>query len=115
MKPDVTPPIATPAETQWVEAELVRSLMRIAGNTQAVGILLIPVFIGVLYDDHQAVALVTWVICACAVAATRFSIIRKYVGEVGAAGSLAQLEFFRRYSALWPLSALVWGMSTLLF
>src|SRR3954466_1209391 len=109
MKPDVTPPIATPAETQWVEAELVRSLMRIAGNTQAVGILLIPVFIGVLYDDHQTAALVTWVICACAVAAIRFAVIRKYVAQVRALGSLAHLEFFRRYSPLWPASAFVWG------
>ena len=37
MKLDITPAIATPAEAQWVEAELVRSLMRTARNTQLVG------------------------------------------------------------------------------
>ncbi|MEJ6022089.1 sensor histidine kinase [Ramlibacter sp. PS4R-6] len=115
MKPDVTPAIATPAETQWVEAELVRSLMRIARNTQAVGVLLIPVFVGVLYDDHEAVALTLWAICALAVAALRFTVIRKYVHEVMAAGSRAHLQFFGRYAALWPVSAFVWGFSTVLF
>jgi signal transduction histidine kinase len=115
MKPDVTPAIGTPAETQWVEAELVRSLMRIARNTQAVGLLLIPIFVGVLYDDREALPLGTWAACALAVAAARFGIIRKYVREVMAAGARAHTAFFRKYALLWPVSAFVWGISTLLF
>jgi len=115
MKPDVTPAIATPAETQWVEAELVRSLMRIAQNTQPVGVLLVPVFVGVLYDDAKAGALLLWAACALAVAAVRFWVIRRYAREVMAAGSRAHLAFFRKYGLLWPVSAFVWGISTLLF
>ena len=115
MKPDMTPAIGTPAETQWVEAELVRSLMRIARNTQLVGVLLIPIFVGVLFDDNETVALTVWVICALAVAAVRFDVIRRYVLEVMAAGSRAHLVFFDRYALLWPVSAFVWGASTWLF
>jgi signal transduction histidine kinase len=115
MKPDIAPAIATPAETQWVEAELVRNLMRIARMTQLVGALLIPVFIGVLYDDDEPLALALWVLASVAVTAVRFSIIRKYVREVMAAGSRAHLAFFDRYRLLWPVGAFVWGLSTLLF
>lgn len=116
MKPDVvTPAIATAAETQWVEAELVRSLMRIARTMQAVGLLLIPVFIGVLYDDNEPLALSAWVFASVVVAAARFWVIRRYVREVMAAGARAHLAFFERYGLLWPVSAFVWGASTLLF
>ena len=60
MKPDIPPAIATPAEAQWVEAELVRSLMRTARNTQLIGLLLIPVFVGVLWNDATPGALLLW-------------------------------------------------------
>jgi len=115
MKPDITPAVGTPAETQWVEAELVRSLMRTARNTQLVGILLVPIFIGVLFDDNEMLALTLWSLCAVAVAAVRFTTIRRYVREVMIAGSRAHLAFFEKYRALWPVSALVWGASTMLF
>jgi signal transduction histidine kinase len=115
MKPDVTPSIDTPAEAQWVEAELVRSLMRIARTTQAVGILLIPVFVGVLYDDHSALALIAWAACAIGVAALRFAIIGRYVKEVVSLGPRANLQFFRRHALLWPASAFVWGITAALF
>jgi signal transduction histidine kinase len=115
MKPDMAPAIATPAETQWVEAELVRSLMRIARNTQLVGILLIPVIVGVLYDDNEPVALTVWTLAALTVAAVRFWVIRKYVRDVMAAGARAHIAFFDKHWLLWPLSGVVWGASTLLF
>ncbi|HUR88774.1 MAG TPA: histidine kinase dimerization/phospho-acceptor domain-containing protein, partial [Ramlibacter sp.] len=115
MKPDITPAIGTPAETQWVEAELVRSLMRTARNTQLVGVLLIPIFIGVLFDDNETLPLAFWALCAVGVAAVRFTIIRRYVRDVMIAGSRAHLAFFNKYRALWPISAFVWGASTLLF
>ncbi|HSI55027.1 MAG: sensor histidine kinase [Ramlibacter sp.] len=115
MKPDVAPPIATPAEAQWVEAELIRSLMRTARNTQLVGLLLIPIFVGVLWDDAAFTTIWLWGAVALAVAAARFAIIRKYVAGVIAEGALAHLAFFGRYRILWPISALVWGLTTLLY
>src|SRR6185369_10339370 len=110
MKLDIPPAIATAAEAEWVEGELVRSLMRTARNTQLLGLVLIPIFIGVLYDDAPAGALV-----ALAVAAARFAIIGKYVREVMIRDAAAHLAFFSRYRLLFPISALVWGSSTLLY
>jgi signal transduction histidine kinase len=115
MKLDVPPAIATPAETQWVEGELVRSLMRTARSTQLVGLGLIPVFIAVLWGDAIPGALVLWAVAALTVAVVRFAIIRRYMREVSAGDAVLHLDFFRRYRLLWPVSALVWGASTLLY
>ncbi len=115
MKPDIPLAVATPAEAQWVEAELVRSLMRTARNTQLVGLLLIPVFIGVLWNDARLGVLLLWGATAMAVAGARFWVIRKYVREVMNEGAGEHLAFFSRYRVLWSVSALVWGLSTLLY
>jgi len=115
MKPDVAPAVATLAEAQWVEAELVRSLMRIARNTQVVGLFLIPIFLGVLWDDATLPALAVWAVAAITVASARFAVISKYVAEVMAHGPAEHLAFFSRYRVLWPISALVWASSTLLY
>jgi signal transduction histidine kinase len=115
MKPDVAPAIATPAEAQWVEAELVRSLLRTARTTQVVGLLLIPIFLGVLWDNATAAALALWAAAALLVAAARFAIVRKYVADIMVQGANEHLAFFRRYKLLWPVSALVWGLTTLLY
>jgi signal transduction histidine kinase len=115
MKPDVPPAVANPAESEWVEAELVRSLLRTAQSTQLVGLLLIPVFVGVLWNDASWPVLALWVMSAIAVAAARFAIIRQYVGRVMAEGADEHRAFFARYRSLWPVSAMIWGLSTLLY
>jgi len=115
MKPDIPPAVPTPAETQWVEAELISSLMRTARSTQFMGVLLIPVFAGVLWDDAPFVLLLAWSLGALAVAAVRSWIIRRYVREVMAREPAEHLAFFRRYWIVWPAGAVVWGLATLLY
>jgi signal transduction histidine kinase len=115
MKPDVASSVATPAEAQWVEAELIRSLMRTARTTQLVGLLLIPIFLGVLWDNASLGALLMWASAALAVSAARFAVIRQYVADVMARGPAEHLAFFGRYRMLWPVSALVWGLTTVLY
>ncbi|HWI81857.1 HAMP domain-containing sensor histidine kinase [Ramlibacter sp.] len=115
MKPDLPAAVATPAEAQWVEAELVRSLLRTARTTQLLGLFLIPILIGVLWNDVSWGALALWSACALGLAVVRFFVIRRYVRDVLPHGSAAHLAFFARYRFLWPLSAIVWGASTLLY
>lgn len=109
------PDAGNQAEAEWVEAELVRSLLRTARTTQVVGLLLIPIVIGVLWNDVTWEALALWVLCAAAVALARFVVIRQYIANVMARGSAEHLAFFARHRLLWPLNALVWGASTLLY
>lgn len=115
MKPDIATAIATPAEAQWVEAELVRSLMWTARTTQVVGLLLIPIFVGILWDDARLPALGAWAVAALGVAAARFLMVRKYVSEVSTDDPAQHLAFFARHRFLWPVSAFVWGLATLLY
>src|SRR5688572_12989789 len=94
MKPDIAAAIATPAEAQWVEAELVRSLMRTSRNTQLIGYLLIPILVGVLWNSASPGALLLWSLAALIVASVRFVIFRKYVREVMPGGTAKHLDFF---------------------
>jgi signal transduction histidine kinase len=115
MKLDVPTAAESPDEAWWVEGELVRSLFQSARNTQLVGLLLVPVVLGVLYDDASTVALVLWTFATLAVAGARFAMIRQYVREVMSGDADRHLAFFRRYRVLWAASALTWGLTTLLF
>ncbi len=115
MKPDVAPAIATPAEAQWVEGELIRNLMRTARTTQFLGLMLIPMFLSVLWDDAWWATLALWGAFAMLVAGARFAVTRRYVDHVMRGDAAAHLAFFSRYRMLWPVSAFAWGLSTLLF
>lgn len=115
MKPDLPAAIATPAEAQWVEGELVRSLMRTQRNTQFVGLMLIPVFLGVLWTDAALGLLGGWAALATAAAALRFWVIRQYEIGVMHRGAGEHLAFFERWRFVFPSSAFVWGATTLLY
>ena len=115
MKPEIPPALATPEEARWVEAELVRNLMRTARSTQLIGLLLIPIFLSVVWNDATLPALLLWSLAAFTIAGTRYWIIARYVREAMAGGTDIILTFFHRHRVLWPVSALVWGLSTLLY
>jgi signal transduction histidine kinase len=115
MKPDIKPPISTPAEAQWVAGELIRSLMRTQRSTQLIGLMLIPVFVGVLWTDASPYALLAWAVLASLIAGVRFGVIRKYAREVMSAGAGEHLSFFARYRLIWPASGAMWGLTTVLY
>ena len=45
MKPDLPPAVATAAEAEWINGELIRGLMRTARSTRLVGLLLVPLLV----------------------------------------------------------------------
>lgn len=111
-----TLPAATPtAEAQWVEGELVRSLMRTQRNSQWVALLLVAVVVGVLWSDVAASRLAAWVLLGGAVACWRYWVLRRYDRAVVHQGTDEHLAFFRRYRLVWPASAFAWGLMTLLY
>lgn len=115
MNTDTLPAVATYAQQQWVEGELVRSLMRTARNSQFVGLVLITVVLGLLWDDASVGALAAWTVAALAISAARLWMLGRY-GQRAADGDAArQLDFLSRWRILWPLSAFVWGLATALF
>ena len=115
MKMETPPAPGTSAEAQWVAGELVRSLMRTQRTTQWIGPLLIAIIVAVLWGDVAPAALARWVAVAVAASALRFWVSHHYDRAVAQQPAGEHLAFFRRYRLVWPLSALVWGLTTLLF
>ena len=115
MNAETAPGRTMSQETHWVEGELVRSLMRTQRDAQWVGLVVLAVFVGVLYDDVPPSWLVAWVLSVIGLAACRMWVLRRYAREVVHAGPEEHIAFFRRYQLLWPLSAFLWGGSTLLY
>src|SRR4051812_36551414 len=115
MKSEIPPPATTSAEAHWVEGELVRSLMRTQRQSQWLPLSLMAVIVGVLWADVSPVLMTLWVVLGVAVAAWRYWILRRYQREVLHQGTDEHLAFSRRYRLVWPASALVWGMTTLLY
>src|SRR4051812_22677517 len=104
MKPVIPPAVSTPEEVQWVEGELIRNLMRTARNTQTAGLLLVPLFISVLWDDLPLAELALWAVLAIATALLRLGVIRKYMAETVNVSAPGQVAFFKRHSIVWPAS-----------
>jgi hypothetical protein len=74
VKPDTTPALHTAGgEAAWVEAELVRGLMRTQRTTQVLGLMLIPLMLAVLWPDVPRAELLGWSVLTTAAAAWRAS------------------------------------------
>jgi signal transduction histidine kinase len=115
VKPDTTSAVPAVGEAAWVEAELVRGLMRTQRTTQVLGLLLIPLMLLVLWPDVPRVELLGWSVLTAAAAASRFFVMRFYARHVAQAGPEAHLAFLHRWGIVWPLTGAVWGLSTLLY
>lgn len=115
MKSETLPPASPSAEAHWVEGELVRSLLRTQRNAQTLGLLLMAVIVGVLWGDVSPGPLAAWALLGVVVAGWRLWILRRYEREVMEQGTDEILAFFRRYRLVWPASALVWGLTTMLY
>ncbi|HYF20605.1 MAG TPA: HAMP domain-containing sensor histidine kinase [Ramlibacter sp.] len=115
MKPDTSPAVATPAEARWVEGELVRGLMRTQRTTQWIGVVLIPVFVVLLWQDAHPVALGAWAAASAAVAVLRLWINRVYDRHIAHGGPEEHEALLRRWGFAWPLTSALWGATALLY
>jgi signal transduction histidine kinase len=115
MKSDTPASAYTPAETEWVDAQLVSSLVRVSSNAQVAIWVVIPLYVGVMWGDTHPVALALWTLAAVALAALRAGVIHRYEHHVASAEPAAQLAFYDRIRPIWIASALVWAASIALF
>jgi signal transduction histidine kinase len=98
-----------------VEGELVRSLMRTQRSTQPLALLLVAIVVGILSDDNEPERLIAWVIVWGAAALWRLRVIYRYETQIASRPIEEHLAFFRRNQLVWPVSALVWGLTTELY
>ena len=111
MNPETTPAIETHAQEQWVEGELVRSLVRTSRNWKFLGLVMAAVVLGLLWNDAPAWLLAIWTTTTVSVSTARILMLNRYAHLPAS----EQLQFFRRWRFLWPLSAFVGGLATGLF
>jgi signal transduction histidine kinase len=115
MKPETPPPPATTAESEWVEGELVRTLMRTQRTTRWLGLMVVAIVVGVLWNDAVPALGIAWLVAATAVTVWRFRVIRHYEQDVLPRATCEHLAFFRRHRLLWPATSLVWGLTTVIY
>jgi signal transduction histidine kinase len=115
MKAETLPAPALSAERDWVEGELVRSLMRTQRSTQWLALLLVAIVVGILSDDNEPQRLIAWVLVWGAAALWRVWVIYQYQTRVISRPTEEHMAFFRRHRFVWPVSALVWGLATELY
>ncbi|HYE40173.1 MAG TPA: HAMP domain-containing sensor histidine kinase [Ramlibacter sp.] len=115
MKPERLPAPTPSSEAQWVEGELVRSLMRAQRHSQWVGLLLVAIIVGVLWDNASPALLALWLALLLVAFAWRQTLLHRYEHHVQHQGADEHLAFFRRHRLVWPFSALAWGLTTLLY
>ena len=73
------------------------------------------VIVGLLWKEATPARLAGWGMLAVGLSAARFSVLARYEREVVQRGAEDHLAFFRAHRLVWPLSALSWGLTTLLF
>ena len=114
MSPQPTPR-AAPTESEWVEAELVRTLMRAAHQSQFAAWVFIPVYLALLATSGSVLTLLLWGAAAVALSALRSAVLLRFERRLSAADSSTVLDFHRRTEWLWPATGLTWGLAPILF
>lgn len=112
----VHPPVpAKESESDWVDGQLVRELMSTAKVSQYLALSLSPIVVLVLYGVVPTWELALWTVTAWSVAIFRLWIMYHYERRYADGDTELQRAFIRRFGPWWPVSAVVWGLSALLF
>ena len=98
-------------ESDWVNAELIRSLMANARTSQYASLLLIPVIVGVLWGDVLLWELLLWSGAALAISGYRLWFMWRHARDVARGSTAEQILFMRKYGFTWPLGAAIWGLT----
>jgi signal transduction histidine kinase len=114
MTPASPSALANESESEWVEGELIRELMRTAHAPQYLALAVVPIMTAVLLESVVPWKLALWTLAALAVAAYRLWFMNLYMREFAQSDATVQREFMRRYGLWWPASAAVWGLSCIL-
>jgi len=108
------PESADEAES-WVRGEMIRSLMRLSRGSYLVAAALMPAMVGLAWGYVPAWQLLGWLALGLAATGMRMWGAHRYAREYADQDSAAQQHFVDRYSMLWSTSAVVWGLSVLIF
>jgi signal transduction histidine kinase len=115
MRSESLPAPATSAEKDWVDGELVRSLMRTQRSTQWLALVLVAIVVGLLWEHNSPVLVILWIVAWTLAAVWRIWVIQGYYANVRPLPPEEHVAFFRRHQLAWPVTAFVWGLTTGLY
>ncbi|MDP9897920.1 sensor histidine kinase [Variovorax ginsengisoli] len=110
-----TAPESADEAESWVRGEMIRSLMRLSRGSYLVAAALMPAIAGLSWGYVPAWQLLAWLALGCVATCLRMWGMRRYAQKYADQDSAAQQHFVDHYSMLWSASAVLWGMSVLLF
>lgn len=96
-------------QSQWVDGELVRNLMRTAPAIQITAVVVVPVLYVVLRGQVPVLGLGLWTAAALLISGLQLGLTHWHARHLMQADTTAQLQFMARWGFTWPLSGLIWG------
>ena len=104
-----------PNESEWFEAESIRTFMPMQRQSQIIAICVIPLVFAILYESVFLPGLIVWTITSLLLTTYRWWLSAQYMRHIFAADNAAQLQFRKNHAWTWPMSAFVWSMLDWLF
>jgi signal transduction histidine kinase len=99
----------------WVEMRLIHTFMRYAQPALHSALVLIVSMVAILYRHVDPLSLGIWATAATVVTLVRYRVIGIYQRSLVGVSGAALRAFMARYTWTWPVSAMVWGASMLVY
>jgi signal transduction histidine kinase len=99
------------SESDWIESESIRRLMQPRSTMMSFATLTMLVMAIQLYGHVNTVLVASWLLVSLVITVFRFQIKKLFNQQIAGLNIASQSAFIQRYSIVWSLTALVWGIS----
>lgn len=105
----------TVERSQWIGAQLMKSLMNVTPGRGVISVTLIPLMVGFCWDNANRMALILWLFSALPITVARLFVCRTYRRTYRDAPAEIKAEFVRRLLPLAMVEGAFWGISVWIF
>jgi signal transduction histidine kinase len=99
------------SESDWIESESIRRLMQPRSTMMSFATLTMLFMAIALYGYVNTVLVASWLLVSLAITLFRFQIKKIFNAQIAHLNVASRSAFIQRYSIVWALTALVWGIS----
>lgn len=99
------------SESDWIESESIRRLMQPRSTMMSYATLTMLVMAIQLYGHLNTYLVGSWLVVSLVFTVFRFQIKKLFNQKIAALNVTSQSAFIKRYSIVWSLTALVWGIA----
>ena len=99
------------SESDWIESESIRRLMQPRSTMMSFATLTMLVMAIQLYGHLNTYLVGSWLVVSLVFTVFRFQIKKLFNQKIAALNVTSQSAFIKRYSIVWSLTALVWGIA----